>query len=1159
MRKTITGFLASTIILSQLSGGLKALAVEEEVIHIEEEVEESSDDPVKEDNRSDETVEMQSNLSEEDEHIVTLVEDDEINDDILSTETNNESEVDEWVPVKEDEIDEYEDYFEDNDNTYSDDDDYYFEILNQIEEIDVKFSSTEIVRNEDILVYVNLGVETDITYLEMELSSNSGNNHWLGLYYNDESDRFEALFNFTQSDFTINADREISVTSVRIEDVYAHSKYLSANNNEINASTLVNPIPVHESVPVIKMDSLSASSNEIFGNEQIQIELELNSDVPMERVEIQYEYNEYDQYTVTLEQFRDSNRYIGFFRKPYADMSTVFEVTSVIAEDSYGNTASIYSANDGIDLSNLSIVYTHQSSVSAEDAKYVEDSLTVSREEADIGDVIEYSVKLENPGDIYSITLSLSRVDDSGSKIVKLYYDNASDTYIGEWKINRSDLSGEWIPDYIERWSTQSWFYNEFAEDKVMNSHLVNVTADETDIEQPDIKLTNIRADKAEAPINSSNTIFMDIESAVSVDYFQLTLYGTHVYHPVTYNHQTGEFQAVIYLHETYTDTIEFNQLIAAIDGEHFIVDTDDVDLSKFSIKLLDAEETPADDEKAYSAPVMDYESLTIFDSIVKAGETVTVTVPISEFQNVSSASIMYVTPVSNGNVSVEFIYNAETELFEAVIETNETSESGLWRVDSIYMVDTDYNYSSIYPWDDNSYEILRNLSFILEGGVSSVYKPSLELKAIDLEGVNYTTGETVSISVETTEKTYDFITIYYRLPVSGQIRPVNLTYSPDSGNYEGHISVTDNTESGRWLIEKVGADGNEESFISDIRLLANGGFRVSNANTTSEKPTVNQESYNASFDEKMGSLTITAEATDSNLVRGMFVTYIDLNNDETYVIQLEKSEDDAAYIGVLDMPLDIDLDSLVMSSIELLGYEGHIVQRVFSDFVNPFGGIDASFANISVIVNEEDDEFEDSEDVDESDANDDTDDSEEPAETEDETSNDTDDSGESDADAPTDEELEEKDEIENTEEDETGTSVETDDEEDVSIEDDTTENTDNSDSTVTEEYINEDDNEVAPPSTENNQESLVEEKTNNESSTEEVKTEAGSGAENQSTDESSVDISLDPILSTTSNAEETNVSGLRLPSTATATWSVGLIGLLSAAAGSVLKFSKKK
>lgn len=1168
MRKVITGFLASTIILSQLSGGLKVLAEgEQEVLPIGEGDEETLNDHIIEDSGSDETIYEQSELNEEAVYSDTILEVEEIADEIGSNETTNESEEEQWEPVKEDEIVEYQDYDKDNDNAYTDDDYFYFELLDQIKVIDVEFSSTEIQRNNNILIYVTLDTEAEISYIELNLISNSGKEHWLDLSYNDEFNRFEGIFNFSQSDFKINSDRDISVHSIGIHDTFGYSKFLYTNDNEINAPTLVNSIPVHESVPVIKTDSFSASSNEIFGNEQIQLELRIDSDVPMERVEVYYMYNDYNQYTVSLEQFGDTNRYIGFFRKPYAYESTVFEVSSIFAEDSYGNKASISSTIDGIDLSNLSIAYTHKSSVLADDAEYIEDSLTVSREEANIGDIIEYSIKVDDPGDIYSITLSLSRVNDSGSRVVNLFYDNESNSFIGEWKISRSDLSGEWIPEYIEHWSSQSWFYHQFVTDIVMDSHMVNVTAYSTEIEQPDIKLNNIRAEKNEAPINSSNTIFMDIESAVSIDYFLLTLYGTHVDHPVTYNHETGEFQAVIHLHETYTDTIEFSQLTAVIGNDYYIIDTKDVDLSNVSIKLLDAEDTSDDEDgsEEYIAPVMDTDSLTILDSIVKAGEPVTITVPISEYHKVSNASIMYVTPLSNGYVSVDFIYNTDTELFEAVIETNETLESGLWRVESISMWDTDYNYSGIDPWDGDSYDILKKLSFILEGGVKSGYRPSLELAAIDIEGSNYTSGETVSISVETTESTYEFITLYYRLPVSGILMPVNLMYNQNSGNYEGQVAISENSESGRWLIEKVGADGNEDSFISDIRLLADGGFRVSNASTTIQMPTFNQESYTASFDEKTGSLRIETEATDSNLVRTMYATYADLNNDEIYVIQLEKNGNSSTYVGQIDLPHEVDINSLMMTSIDIIGYEGYVIRRVVSDFVNPFGGVDTAFASVSLIVNEEDEVVEDGEDVEDSEVIDETDDSEEPNDTSEPVDSDngipaeeeTDESVETDTDTPIDEGVEDIDELENSEE-ESDSSVETDNEEGT-IEDETPENDGNFDTIITDENNSENNNETTLPSIENNEDTSVEEETTDESAAEEGTTEILNGAENQSTDKGSVDASVDTPLPANTDAEKVASSGMTLPSTATATWSIGLMGLLSAAAGTVLKVSKKK
>ena len=111
------------------------------------------------------------------------------------------------------------------------------------------------------------------------------------------------------------------------------------------------------------------------------------------------------------------------------------------------------------------------------------------------------------------------------------------------------------------------------------------------------------------------------------------------------------------------------------------------------------------------TAPIVDVSTLRVSQKTATAGDTVKVSVKVTDETEINSVRISYRRPKTNNNTLVWLDYNATTGYYDGDIKIEENSEDGLWEIDYIYVSDKFYNSRQINNTNVNSYGENADLS----------------------------------------------------------------------------------------------------------------------------------------------------------------------------------------------------------------------------------------------------------------------------------------------------------------------------------------------------------------------------------------------------------------------------------------------------------------
>ena len=111
------------------------------------------------------------------------------------------------------------------------------------------------------------------------------------------------------------------------------------------------------------------------------------------------------------------------------------------------------------------------------------------------------------------------------------------------------------------------------------------------------------------------------------------------------------------------------------------------------------------------TAPIVDVSTLRVSQKTATAGDTVKVSVKVTDETEINSVRISYRRPKTNNNTLVWLDYNAATGYYDGDIKIEENSEDGLWKIDYIYVSDKFYNSRQINNTNVNSYGENADLS----------------------------------------------------------------------------------------------------------------------------------------------------------------------------------------------------------------------------------------------------------------------------------------------------------------------------------------------------------------------------------------------------------------------------------------------------------------
>ena len=143
------------------------------------------------------------------------------------------------------------------------------------------------------------------------------------------------------------------------------------------------------------------------------------------------------------------------------------------------------------------------------------------------------------------------------------------------------------------------------------------------------------------------------------------------------------------------------------------------------------------------TAPIVDVSTLRVSQKTATAGDTVKVSVKVTDETEINSVQIVYRRPKTYNDSSTLFLdYNVTTGYYEGDIKIEENSEDGIWEIKYIYVYDKSNNSRIIYNTNVSSYDENADLSIadfeVIEDNRYNTISP--------LENVTvYTSNTTVS------------------------------------------------------------------------------------------------------------------------------------------------------------------------------------------------------------------------------------------------------------------------------------------------------------------------------------------------------------------------------------------------------------------------------
>ena len=208
------------------------------------------------------------------------------------------------------------------------------------------------------------------------------------------------------------------------------------------------------------------------------------------------------------------------------------------------------------------------------------------------------------------------------------------------------------------------------------------------------------------------------------------------------------------------------------------------------------------------TAPIVDVPTLKVSQKTATAGDTLKVSVKVTDETEINSVRISYRRPKTNNNTLVLLDYNATTGYYDGDIKIEENSEDGLWKIDYIYVSDKFYNSRQINNTNVSSYGENADLSiadFEVTGTVADITAPIVDVSTLKVSQKTATAGDTLKVSVKVTDETeINSVRISYRRPKTNNNTLVLLDYNATTGYYDGDIKIEENSEDGLWKIDYI-------------------------------------------------------------------------------------------------------------------------------------------------------------------------------------------------------------------------------------------------------------------------------------------------------------------------------------------------------------------
>ena len=254
--------------------------------------------------------------------------------------------------------------------------------------------------------------------------------------------------------------------------------------------------------------------------------------------------------------------------------------------------------------------------------------------------------------------------------------------------------------------------------------------------------------------------------------------------------------------------------------------------------------------------PVIDKDSVTLSRTTAKAGDTVEVTVKVTDNVAVSRVAIDFWNNDTGDQLHLWMSRVGDSDIFSAQFKVTENTPAGMWRFFEISAYDTTENYSSIYFSHNEN-------NFFVQSEVPPI---TVSANNISIDKETATVGDTVTISIKFDNDRVKRVSFDLSNRDSGrQDHFLDMTYDKETQSYIYRFEIDDTVPSGYWEIGFINVHdaygyGGAEYIGSSVD-----GFTVTGTSADAKAPVVDNSTLTVSKSEIEGdeSSVISVKITD--------------------------------------------------------------------------------------------------------------------------------------------------------------------------------------------------------------------------------------------------------------------------------------------------------
>ena len=321
-------------------------------------------------------------------------------------------------------------------------------------------------------------------------------------------------------------------------------------------------------------------------------------------------------------------------------------------------------------------------------SKELIESINISKKEVTVGDVIKVSLKTSTHSGIRYFNSSFRSPITNQTLTVSLRYNPDTNMFEGNIPISSIYESGTYklfmLNTYEEEGNNTAFYSRNYAEIFQEADFSVNGT-DETNI------IESITLDKKELTIGETVEFTVKAPKLSGIRYLNLN-YSS----PVT----DSSFPVNLY----------FNSETELFEGSYST--TNEFEIGKYTLTMMGIYDSSGNTSALYNDDYSEFEKgdfiflkeenpptfmhLWIDKDLVETGENVRINVSAHDDTKLLEGTIYYIAPQTKTKISLELTYDENTNQFFADFPIDDMSETGIWKVDSIELKDTNKNLTTI-------------------------------------------------------------------------------------------------------------------------------------------------------------------------------------------------------------------------------------------------------------------------------------------------------------------------------------------------------------------------------------------------------------------------------------------------------------------------------